>query len=100
MLAAAVFAFASVLYGVAKYYSPVLVLHVVKQSLAQKAPVGMDSMQLHERLHRFLSTAPDKSKQMMKLLRISEYLEKVQYLTPGELNEILPVEKSAASPAL
>jgi hypothetical protein len=100
MLAAAVFAFASVLYGVAKYYSPVLVLHVVEQSLAQKAPAGMDSTQLHERLQRFLSTAPDKNKQMIKLLRISEYLEKVQYLTPAELDEIIPIEKPAASPAL
>lgn len=100
LLAAATLAFVSVLYGVAKYYSPLLVLHIVEQSLAQKAPAGIDSAQLQARLHKLISAAPDKNKRMEKLLRISEYLEKVQYLTPDELNELLPAEKPVVLPAL
>jgi hypothetical protein len=93
MIAAAIFAFASVLYGVAKYYSPLLILHVVEQSLVQKAPAGISSTQMRERLHAYLSATPDKKSQMQKLFRISEYLEKAQYITLEELNEHMPVEK-------
>jgi hypothetical protein len=72
---------------------------VVEQSLAQKAPAGMESTQLRERLHYYLDSAPDKNKKMERLLRISEYLEKVQYITPEELNELMPAAKTAILPA-
>ena len=100
LFAVVLFAFVSVLYGVAKNYSPQLVLHVVEQSLIQKAPEGIDATQLCERLHAYLSATPEQNKQMKKLLRISEYLEKVQYLSSDELNELVPVETSIASPTL
>jgi hypothetical protein len=96
---AAFFAFALVLYGAGKHYSAPLVLHVVEQSLVQKAPAGMDPAQIRERLHAFLAAAPDQEKKMKSLLRLSEYLEKVQCLTPEEFNELLPGEKTAAVPA-
>jgi hypothetical protein len=72
------FVFASVLYGAAKHYSPSLVRYVVEQSLLQKAPSGANPASLHERVNTLLSAAPDKDTQMERLLRISEYLEKVQ----------------------
>ena len=99
LFVAALFAFALVLYGTGKHYSTPLILHVVEQSLAQKAPAGIDSTQLRERLHCYLDSAPDKNKKMERLLRISEYLEKVQYITPEELNELIPVGKTAILPA-
>jgi hypothetical protein len=79
-------------YGTARYYSPALVLHVVEQSLIQKAPLETDPTWLRSRLHALLSTAPDKNARMEKLLGISAYLEKVQRLTPEELDELLAVE--------
>jgi hypothetical protein len=89
MVMIALFAFASILYGVARHYSPALVLFVVEQSLAQKAPSGTDLVRLPERLQTILSAAPDQNARMEKLLRISQYLEKVQQLTPNELKVLL-----------
>jgi len=43
-------------------------------------------------LHAFLAAVPDQGKKMERLLRISEYLEKVQYLAPEELETLLPLE--------
>lgn len=89
MIAGALFAVASMLYGTARYYSPYLVLYVVEQALMQKAPPGMDPDLLHKRLRAFLLEAPDRSARMKRLLRISEYLEKTQTLTSEELDELL-----------
>jgi LAS superfamily LD-carboxypeptidase LdcB len=97
---AALFVLASIFFGAAKYYSPSLVLHVVKQSLAQKAPSGRDSILLQERLQAFLSASPDQKTQMEELLRISAYLEKVQRLTPEELDELLSIEEPGKSSVL
>ncbi len=97
MVLAALFILASVLIGVARYYSPALVLYVVQQSLAQKAPSGSDSALLRERLHALLAAAPDQKARMERLLQISEYLEKVQSLTPEELDELMAVGKSRTS---
>jgi hypothetical protein len=83
------FAFASVLYGVAKYYSSSIILYVTEQSLVQKAPSGTDPIQLHKRLSALLSTAPDQKAKMQRLLRISEYLEKIQRLEPEALDRLL-----------
>jgi hypothetical protein len=87
------FAFALTLYGAAKYYSPSLILYVVEQSLIQKAPAGTDTVLLQNRLRTHLSTISDQSAQMRRLLRISEYLEKVQHLTPEELDRLLAIER-------
>jgi hypothetical protein len=99
LFAASLFAFVLALYGIGKHYSTPLIVYVVEQSLAQKAPAGIESTQLHERLHCYLNSAPDNNKKMERLLRISEYLEKVQYITPEELNELIPVRKTAILPA-
>jgi hypothetical protein len=99
LFVAALLAFALVVYGIGKYYATPLILHVVEQSLAQKAPAGTDSTQLRERLQRFLNTAPDQKKKMELLFRISGYLEKVQHLTPEELNALIPVERTVLTPA-
>jgi len=82
---------ASVLYGAAKYYSPSLVF-LVEQSLIQKAPSQVDRALLHERLRAQIAEAPDKDSQMQTLFRISEYVEKVQYLTLEQLDQLLPVQ--------
>lgn len=82
---------ASIFYGAAKYYSPSLILYVVEQSLLQKSPSGTDSNSLRERLRAHISAAPDKKSQIERLLRISEYLEKVQSIDSKQLNQILPV---------
>jgi hypothetical protein len=83
---------ASVFYGAAKYYSPSLVFFVVEQSLRQKAPSGVDRTLLHERLRAQISATPDKTSQLQKLLRISEYVEKVQYLTLEQMDQLLPLQ--------
>ncbi len=88
-----VFALASILYGAAKYYSSSIILYVAEQSLIQKAPTGTDPAELHQRLSTLLSMAPDQKIKMEKLLQISEYLEKVQHLSPEELDRLLAIEK-------
>ena len=87
------FAFALTLYGAAKYYSPFLIRHVVEQSLKQKAPPGTDIAHLQDRVRAHLSTAADQNAKIKRLLRISEYLEKVQHLTPEELDKLLAIER-------
>ena len=94
------FAFASILYGAARHYSPSLIQFVVEQSLAQKAPPGTDLTQLDERLHSILLANPDQNARMEKLLHISQSLEKVQQLTPKELNELLAADKPETAPVL
>jgi hypothetical protein len=86
------FAFASVLYGAAEYYSSSIILYVTEQSLAQKAPSGTDPVQLHKRLSALLATAPNQKEKMQKLLQISGYLEKIQYLAPEDLDRLLASE--------
>jgi hypothetical protein len=82
---------ASVLYGAARYYSPFIVEYVVEQTLIQKAPSGTDPVLLNSRFRALLSAAPSNQVKMERLLRISEYLEKVQSLTPGELEDLMAI---------
>jgi len=84
-------AVASVFYGAARHYSPFMVEYVVEQTLIQKAPSGIDSALLSSRLHALLSAAPSDQVRMERLLRISGYLEKVQSLTPGELEDLVAI---------
>ena len=100
MVVVVLLAMASVFYGVARYYSPSLILYIVEQSLIQKAPSGTDMIRLRAHLHEVLSATPGQKAKMEKLLRISEYLEKVQILTPEELDRLMAIEKPGTSPAL
>jgi hypothetical protein len=79
----------SVLYGTASHYSSSLIFYVVEQSLIQKAPPEVDTALVQKRFQAHISAIPGKDLQMKKLLRISEYLEKVQRLTLAQLEELL-----------
>jgi hypothetical protein len=92
LIAGLLLASALILYGAAKYYSPTLIFYVVEQSLIQKAPSGIDSALMHARLSALIAKDPDHKAQMRKLLHISQYLEKVQHLTPGDLDRLLAPE--------
>ena len=83
------FAVALAVYGVARHYSPSLIFYVVEQSLIQKAPAGTDPDLLHARFRAQISAARDDNSRMERLLRISESLEKVQHLTPEQLDGLL-----------
>lgn len=93
MVVGAFLAFAFILYGTAKFFSPALILYVVEQSLIQKAPAGSNTVQLHLQLHALLDKHPDQSAKTKRLLQISGYLEKVQHLTPEEVNALLASEQ-------
>ena len=82
-------AFASILYGAGRHYSPALIRHVVEQSLIQKAPSGADPVYLQNRLRAILSKIQNRDAQTQKLLQISEYLEKVQFLTPEDVDSLM-----------
>lgn len=89
IVAAAILFFASILYVAGRHYSPLLIQYVVEQSLIQKAPASVDPGSLPARLHVVLSAIPDQSAKTRRLLRISEYLEKVQFLTPEDLDKLM-----------
>lgn len=93
LVLASLFAAALLLYGAAKHYSASLVLYVVEQSLMQKAPVGIRNASLRARFRAHVFSAPDKAAQMEKLLRISEYLEKVQHVSSEQIDQLLVVDK-------
>ena len=82
----ALLALALILYCLAGYYSTDLIYHVVEQSLIQKAPPDVDAPTVRRRLEELLRAEPDKKSRVQRLLRISEYLEKIQRLTPEEWN--------------
>jgi hypothetical protein len=88
LIMAVLLAFASIAYGTARHYSPVLIHYVVIQSLIQKAPPGVNAMMVQQRLQAHLSTAPNQSIRIQRLLHISTYLEKVQHLTSEEWNSL------------
>jgi hypothetical protein len=83
-------------YGTVKLYSPALIFYVVEQTLIQKAPPGTNPAHLHERLQLLVFAGPNPEARMEELFRISGYLEKVQTLTPDQLELLLktPLSKS------
>jgi hypothetical protein len=93
---------ALVAYGLAKFYSPSLVYYVVEQTLLEKAPPGMNRNRLRHDFSVLISSAPDQNAKMEKLFRVSAYLEKIQKLTPVQLDEVMrtAVPKSQISPVL
>jgi hypothetical protein len=87
-------------YGTARFYSPSLVVYVVEQALIQKAPPGYDAALIRSRFHALLAALPDKNAKLARVLAMSQYLEKVQALTPQELQQLLSVtpETTAKGP--
>ncbi len=83
------------LYGLGRFYSPSLMTYVVKQTLIEKAPPGTDNAMLKRRFEAVFSHRPTEDK-LQRLLRLSQYLEKVQELTRPEL-ELLLQESSGSS---
>ena len=83
---AAVFFLAA--YGIARHYSPALVAYVVSRTLIQKVPEGTNPAQVEKRLERLTAAMPPDDK-LKKMLALSNYLEKVQKLTPAELERLL-----------
>jgi hypothetical protein len=77
-------ALAAAAYGTARASAPALVLHVVEQSLNQKAPADVGPETIRRRLDKALSATPDGNARMRLLLRISRDLEKIQQLTHEE----------------
>jgi hypothetical protein len=92
-VAAAVVLLSSILCGAGRYYSPSLIQYVVEQSLVQKAPADADAAYIQERLRAVLSSMPDKKARVQKLIRISEIIEKTQFLTPEDLDRLMAPER-------
>ena len=84
-------------YGIAHRFSPTIVAYVVEQSLIQKTPDGMSQTQAKQRFETWLSAARPEDK-LMKLLELSRYLEKVQALTPEEMNHLLADNAAQQNP--
>ncbi len=72
-------------------YSQALVVYVVEQSLIEKAPAGTNSALLRARFHAMLASIPDKRVKLARVLAMSQDLEKVQTLTPKEVEQMLSV---------
>jgi hypothetical protein len=100
IIMAALIAFALTSYGIARYYTPSLILYVVEQSLIQKAPSGIQARMVHKQLNTLLSEMPDQNARMEKLLRISQYLEKTQHLSAEEWEGLFPDASAPKSSAL
>jgi len=79
-------------YAIAKHYSPSLVAHVVKQALIEKAPAGMSPALVRERFEKLMAADPSNDK-LEKMLALSNYLEKVQKLTPAEFERLLAIRE-------
>lgn len=76
-------------YAAGKHYSPLLVHYVVTEALIEKAPAGTDPAALRNRMAALRPAPGDGGESMTTLLAISQRLEKVQRLSPGEIEEIL-----------
>ncbi|HTY64153.1 MAG TPA: hypothetical protein VMG30_18025 [Acidobacteriota bacterium] len=94
IIAGIISALSVILYGAGLHYSPALIQYVVEQSLIQKAPAGTDPVELHKRLHALVSAIPDQNTRMKMLLRISEYIEKIQRLSLKDMDRLLAPERA------
>ncbi len=81
-------------------YSQALVVYVVEQSLAEKAPAGTDTALLRARFHAMLASIPDKKVRLARVLAMSQDLEKVQTLTPQEVEHMLSVAPKGKAPGV
>jgi hypothetical protein len=82
-------ALAILIFGTAKHYSPALVIYVTEQTLMQKAPTGTDLEFLLRRFQSYMNSFPDSDSRLAAAMAISQYLEKIQHLTPQELDRLL-----------
>jgi hypothetical protein len=77
-------------YAVGRYYSPMLVYYVVTEALIEKAPAGTDPAWLRSRISALRPvSSSDNRKRLNRLLVISQRIERVQKLTPSELEDLL-----------
>lgn len=66
-----------------------MVAYVVEETLIQKAPAGMDPHVLRSRLESRLDVCPDRATRLQRLMEIAQTLERVQTLTPEQLESVL-----------
>lgn len=76
-------------YGVASYYSPSMVAFVVEQAFLQRLPEKEDPDNCHRRFRSLLASLPDNQARLSRLLAMSQQIEKVQKLSPLEVEMLL-----------
>jgi hypothetical protein len=94
MVTAVLASLAMMAYLTANYYSASLTAYVVEQALLQKVPQNADPELVQGRFRKMLDTLPDRQARLHRLLAMSQYLEKLQQLTPQELDELLRKDAS------
>ncbi len=77
------------IYLAAKLCAGSIVAYVVEETLVQKAPPGTDPHLLRSRLESRLAACPDKVSRLQRLMEIAQTLERVQALTPDQLESVL-----------
>ncbi len=77
------------IYLAAKLCAGSIVAYVVEETLVQKAPPGTDPHLLRSRLESRLAACPDKASRLQRLMEIAQTLERVQALTPDQLESVL-----------
>jgi hypothetical protein len=87
---------ARAIYGASRYYSQLLIVFVVEHTLMQRLPGGSDPALLRHRVETLLAASPSQDIKMERLLNLSMHLEKIQVLTPGELDELLSKDGAGA----
>jgi hypothetical protein len=85
------------IYGIARHYSSTIVAYVVEEALLQKAPEGMSPATVRQRFDAALAST-SQSDRLLRLLSLSSYIEKVQKLTPAELDRLLSTGGTAPGP--
>src|SRR5262245_27867218 len=85
-------------YAAGRRFSPDLVEYVVEEMLVQKALPATDPAQVRRRLRESTGATSDPELRLQQLLALSQRLEKVQTLTPAELERLLPPEGAARGP--
>ncbi len=90
-------AVAAGVYIPARLHAYSLVIYVVEQSLIQKAPPGTDPAVIHERLGALLAAIPGRDAKLARVLAISQFVEKVQSLTPQDLEQLLTLTNAGSA---
>lgn len=85
------------IFGIARRFSPSIIAYVVEESLLQKVPDGSSPAVVQKRFEAWLAASRSTDK-LAKLLDLSRYLEKVQRLTPAELDRLLADGTTAQKP--
>jgi hypothetical protein len=86
-------------YGTASYYSTALVAYVVEQAFLQKLPQGADPAVFHRRMLDLLAAMPERDAKLARLLQMSQFMEKVQRLSPAEVEFLLAGDTSITGQA-